>query len=197
MLNTDLLLKYGGEEKEIKKNEIIFSENNTATHFFQVVKGQVKLNNYFYNGKEFIQNIIKDNQSFGEAMLFTEHPYPYNAIAMTSTELIQIHKESLKKLLFQDKESTTTLIKTLADELYYKAILAPEISCQDAERRILFFLEYEKKASTSCTKQQYEISLTRQLLGDLTGLRVETVIRTLKILEKKGYIKILNGKIYI
>lgn len=197
MLNIDLLLKYGGEEKAIKKNEIIFSENHNATHFFQVITGQVKLNNYFYNGKEFIQNIIKENQSFGEAMLFTEHPYPYNAIAMTSTELIQIKKESLHKLILQDQDTATTLIKTLADELYYKAILAPEISCQDAERRILFFLEYEKKTNANNCKQQCEISLTRQLLGDLTGLRVETVIRTLKILEKKGYIKILNGKIYI
>ena len=42
----------------------------------------------------------------------------------------------------------------------------------------------------------YKIDLTRQQMGDLTGLRVETVIRTIKTLEKKGELKIVNRKVY-
>jgi CRP-like cAMP-binding protein len=42
----------------------------------------------------------------------------------------------------------------------------------------------------------YLINFTRQQIGDLTGLRVETVIRTIKNLEKKGALKIINRKVY-
>lgn len=45
-------------------------------------------------------------------------------------------------------------------------------------------------------KNGYKIDFTRQQMADLTGLRVETVIRAIKALEKKGTIKIINRKVY-
>lgn len=44
---------------------------------------------------------------------------------------------------------------------------------------------------------KYEVSLTRQQLADLTGLRVETVIRTIKNLATKKKLEIINRKIFI
>ena len=43
----------------------------------------------------------------------------------------------------------------------------------------------------------FMVELSRQQLADLTGLRVETVIRTIKQLEKQEYLKIIEGKIYL
>ena len=56
-------------------------------------------------------------------------------------------------------------------------------------------LTYLKKDSNISGK--YEVSLTRQQLADLTGLRVETVIRTIKNLATKKKLEILNRKIFI
>ena len=36
---------------------------------------------------------------------------------------------------------------------------------------------------------------TRQQLADMTGLRVETVVRTVKTMEQQGALEIADGKI--
>jgi len=44
--------------------------------------------------------------------------------------------------------------------------------------------------------KNYKVELTRQQLADLTGLRVETVIRSIKKLEQKGELLIKDRKVY-
>jgi CRP-like cAMP-binding protein len=40
------------------------------------------------------------------------------------------------------------------------------------------------------------IELTRKELSNMTGLRIETIIRTIKKMEKDGKLKIVNGKVF-
>lgn len=44
--------------------------------------------------------------------------------------------------------------------------------------------------------QKYQVGLTRQYIADLTGLCIETVIRSVKTLEKEGSLDIRGHKIY-
>ncbi len=41
------------------------------------------------------------------------------------------------------------------------------------------------------------VRLTRQQMADMTGLRVETVIRTIRNMYRKGEILLEKGKVYI
>lgn len=75
--------------------------------------------------------------------------------------------------------------------------MASEISSQDPRHRILRLLDYLKQSVLkNKTPFSFQVDLTRQQLADLTGLRVETVIRVIKDLEKKGELKIKNRKVY-
>ena len=89
------------------------------------------------------------------------------------------------------------MIENLAQRLHYKSVMAAEISTEDAEHRLLQLFDYSI-AYFNFKKEEdgYHIELTRQQIGDLTGLRVETVIRTIKTLEKKEEVKIINRKVY-
>ena len=51
-----------------------------------------------------------------------------------------------------------------------------------------------KQGIDHATREQ--ICLTRQEIADFTGLRVETVIRTLKRMEQENKIEIRNRKLY-
>jgi CRP/FNR family transcriptional regulator, cyclic AMP receptor protein len=44
-------------------------------------------------------------------------------------------------------------------------------------------------------KHEYVVPFTRQQLADMSGLRVETVIRTIKKMEGDGKLKIVGRKI--
>ncbi|MTG98491.1 MULTISPECIES: Crp/Fnr family transcriptional regulator [Myroides] len=198
MIDKETLFEFGAIEKVYRKGDRIFTLNDHACNYYQVLSGQVMLINYLSSGKEFIQQIFSKNESFGEAMLFNDTTYPYNAVAMKDAVILELSKDKFYKLLWAVPKCVPGILKDMANELYYKSLMAPEISCQDAQGRILVFLDFYKKQHAPQSKKfGYLINLTRQQIADLTGLRVETVIRTLKHLDTEGFIKINSSKIFI
>lgn len=197
MIAVPLLEKYGGFRKNFKSGEVIFQEGNLPLYYFQIILGEVKMNNYNDEGKEFIQGIFYANHCFGEPPVFIEQVYPANAVAVTDTELIIIAKAKLLDLLKNNPDISLEFIKNLSQRLYYKSVMAAEISSQDPEHRILRLIDYSvKQLNFKEEEQGFHIHFTRQQIADLTGLRVETVIRAIKSLEKKGDLKIINRKVY-
>lgn len=196
MIRLDLLLDNGGILREVKKNEVIFKAGQFPSYYYQVVKGDVKMNNYSEDGKEFIQGIFSPGRSFGEPPLFINEPYPANAIAISNGVILQITKTLFDEMLYKFPEISIEINKSLARRLYYKAIMAPELSSQSPDKRLLKLLHYLKNQNPTAS-EYYLVELSRQQLADLTGLRVETVIRTIKQLEKQAHLKIIEGKIYL
>lgn len=196
MVDLNLLFEFGGERRKVKKNEVIFEEGTFPAFYYQIIEGEVKMNNFTEDGKEFIQNIFTEGQSFGEPPLFIDEPYPANAMAIVPSVLVQIPKNSFYTLLNEYPEVSLIINKSLARRLYYKSVMAPEISSQDPQKRLLTLMDYLKAHYGEDPEVDYVIPMTRQQLADLTGLRVETVIRTIKQLEKDGELKIIQRKIY-
>jgi len=197
MIAIDLLEKYGALKKSFTKNETIFEEGNLPTHYYQIISGEVKMSNYNDDAREFIQGIFYKEQSFGEPPLFLNQKYPANAIAVEDSEVLLLPKNSFMKLLEENSAISLKIIENLAQRLYYKSVMAAEMSTQEPEHRVLKLIDHGI-AYFNFQKDEngYLINFTRQQIGDLTGLRVETVIRTIKALEKKGVLKIINRKVY-
>jgi len=197
MISENLLLDFGAKIISYPKGTQLFREGDTALNFNQVVSGEVKMNNYNLDGKEFIQGIFSSGQSFGEPPLFADVKYPANAEAILDSEIIQLHKSQFFNLLAAHPDIHLKMTETLAKRLFYKAIMVSEISSQEPEHRILRILDYLKKHVHRIEEKfAFKVDLTRQQIADLTGLRVETVIRATKALEKKGELKIKNRKVY-
>lgn len=196
MIDEELLIQFGAEIRKVKKNEIIFEIGHFPNFYYQIKEGNVKMNNFTEDGKEFIQNIFIKGQSFGEPPLFIDEPYPANAVAVTKGKVLQINKLAFYEMLQQHPEVSLALNKSLARRLYYKSIMAPELSSQSPEKRLLKLLNYLKKREKE-KGIEFVVDLSRQQLADLTGLRVETVIRSIKKIEKKGELQIKNGKIVL
>ncbi|MRX37887.1 cyclic nucleotide-binding domain-containing protein [Flavobacterium sp. LC2016-23] len=197
MIATDLLEKYGASKKFYEKASTVFEEGKLPTHYYQIVSGEIKMNNYNDDGREFIQGIFYKNQSFGEPPLFLNQKYPASAVAVGETWILCLPKPNFMKLLEENPAVSIKIIENLAQRLYYKSVMAAEISTHEPEHRVLklidhgiFYFNFKKETNG------YLINFTRQQIGDLTGLRVETVIRAIKALEKKGELKIINRKVY-
>lgn len=197
MIEKELLESYGAVERRYNKSEIIFEANTHPHYYYQVFVGEVKMNNYNEEGKEFIQGFFKAGESFGEPPLFIERTYPANAVAVEDSIILAIKKEYFSKLLLDHPKIAILIIEKLAQRLHYKATMAAEIASEDPEHRVLQLIDYSiKHFNLSEDEKGYLVDFTRQQIGDLTGLRVETVIRAIKSLEKKGLLKINNRKVY-
>jgi len=197
MITINLLEEYGGIIKHFKNGALIFEEGKQPLYYYQIISGEIKMNNYNDEGKEFIQGIFYKNQCFGEPPLFIDQVYPANAVAVIDSEIITITKNKFLDLLKNNSDISLKIIKNLSQRLYYKSVMAAEISSQDPEHRVLRLIDYSiEQLNFKKEEAGYLINFTRQQIGDLTGLRVETVIRAIKSLEKKGDLKIINRKVY-
>lgn len=197
MVPEDILLDFGAKKVAYTKGDRLFSEGEGAQNFYQIASGEIKMNNFNADGKEFIQGFFNSGQSFGEPPLFANVNYPANAEATNDSEVLQLHKEKFFELLTSYPDIHLKITETLAKRLFYKAMIASEISSQEPEHRILRVLDYLKKHVHKVEGQyKFKVNLTRQQIADLTGLRVETVIRAMKALEKKEELIIKNRKVY-
>ncbi|MDV6167601.1 Crp/Fnr family transcriptional regulator [Flavobacterium sp. DG1-102-2] len=196
MISESLLLEFGANKLNLKKGENLFYAGDMPKYFFQIAEGELKMNNFNDEGKEFIQGIFTAGMSFGEPPLFIGKPYPANAEALTDAWVYALPKGVFFDLLRKNPDVNLALSVTLSQRLYFKSIMASEISSQDAEHRIIKLIDYFKEIVGLTPNEHYKVLLTRQQIADLTGLRVETVIRAIKNLEKKDLLKITAGKIF-
>jgi CRP-like cAMP-binding protein len=196
MINESILQQYGATEIKLEKGEHLFHENQKAAHYYQIKSGKMKMFNLNADGKIFTQGHFETGGSFGEPPLFTDSNYPACTVAEENSCLLKLSKAKFFKLLKENPEIHFEITRMLATRLLYKSMQLKEISSFKPEHRILSLIDYLKKEEGLPEHEKFEVSLTRQHIADLTGLRVETVIRSVKTLEKEGSLKLIGHKIY-
>lgn len=196
MIIEYLLISFGAETKNYKAGDIIFREEEFPLYYYQIKTGKIKLNNYTEDGKEFIQNIFSDGHSFGESLLFVDRPYPMNAVAMEDSDIFRMPKQNFLDLIRDNPEISLNIYQCLAERMYYKYIMFYNLSFQNPVSKLKLLMDYLKSYHEDKAPYSFQIPLTRQQLASLTGLCVETVIRTIKQMEKEKIVKIEKRKIY-
>lgn len=194
-IDQELLTTWGGVYKTYDKHDHIFMESEHPRYYYQIVEGSIKMYNSNEAGKEYIQGVFGPGQSFGEPVLFINEPYPASAVCTQKTILLRISLENFHKILAEYPELLKRFVILFANRIYSKSITAREIANNNPEHRILAFLNSYKKQHVE-TKGKILIPYTRQEIANFTGLRVETVIRTLLKIQKSNKIEIRQPKLY-
>lgn len=185
------LLEKGYSVKEFPKDTIIYEPDMQPRFVYFIKSGEIRMVTVNNDGKEFIQGVFKAGQYFGEPALLINKPYLAYTIASKNSEIILVNRVDFFNLLKDDSEFSMDLIKVLSKRLFYKSMMLEELANEKAEHRletIISFLFADISAGES-------LKVTRQDLADMTGLRVETVIRVVKQLASKDLFVLKSGKI--
>lgn len=196
MIDVDILLALGAAYKKVAAGEIIFREGTEATFYHQLESGSVRWVNIDDDGKEFIQSLIEPGESFGEMPLFDGEPFAATAIAETDSVIIRLHSSSFHQLLMERPDIHFAFSKMMSQRIRYKFLLLKELSKHDPENSIISLLNHMKQTRKNICGKCNKVNLTRQQIANMTGLRVETVIRTMRHLHDKGKLLIEKGKVY-
>ena len=196
MINIDTMVAWGATYKKISRGEIIFHEGALSSFYYQLVTGRVRWVNINDEGKEFIQTIIEPGECFGELPLFDDEPFAATAIADEDSVIIRLHRSTFHQLLKESPELHFTFTKLLTQRLRFKFLILKELANHNPENSISTLLIYFKQTQRNICTKCNRIKLTRQQIADMTGLRVETVIRTIRMLHNKGQLIIDKGKVY-
>lgn len=197
MIPIDIALERGGCYKDYEEGEPIYQTGAPAHFYYQLVAGRVRWCNVLEDGKEVLHNMIVPGDSFGELPLFDEEPYAATAIAGTSTTVIRLGMETFHEILRDHPEIHRTFTRNIAKKLRFKffltELLAETASVDIVTKLIRYFIDNNQFICSDCRR----LMLTRQELANMVGLRVETVIRVIRQMEKSDQLDIVKGKVFL
>src|SRR4051812_23877095 len=71
-----------------KKNQIIYSQHESATEVYLVVDGKVRVFRTAYGGKRLLVDIYRNDEFFGESVLAGQLNRPESAVAYENTSVM-------------------------------------------------------------------------------------------------------------
>ena len=164
----------------IKKGHILFREEDKCKYLAIVLKGSMSITSFTLLGHEIIYNTIKENEMFGNNLLFSKKPYYKGDVsANEDSEVALLKKEDVIYLL---KNNNSFLNHFLSANSEFGIRLNSKIkllSLESAEDRLIYYLDINDNNITfdSITSLAKELSLQR-----------ETLSRLISKLEKNGTI---------
>ena len=171
--------------KELRKGETLFYENDRCGEIGIVKYGKLLITSYPENGNPIIYNRLKEDDMFGNNLLFSSQPfYKGDVIAESDSGIILIKKDVLIGFLEENTDFLLAYLQIQADSgkrLHSRIRLLSIDSAQ--ERFITYLRENGNKITYSSVSD----------LADDLFIRRETLSRLLsKLIKNKVVIK--DGK---
>lgn len=170
-----------------RKNEIAFHEGELCSSICIVLKGLFDIVSYSYKGKEILYNSVKQNEMFGNNLIFSSEPfYRGNVIAKKESEIAIIEQPTFLYLMKNNEDFLKEYLRVQSE--FGKSLNAKIklLSFSLAEERLNYYLLMHN----GLINYKYITSLADQL-----NLTREVLSRLLSKLEKEGKIKRTNKTI--
>lgn len=135
-------------------------------------------------------DIIGADELLAPESIIRKSAHDYQFYFTTDGILLKVLLPGFNEMLSFKDDRYLYLVELLSEKLIFHKKIHICKSIHNAEERLLAFLTIINKKLGTAYKT---IPLTRSELGCITGLRTETIIRTVKNLEKKGRL-FLNSK---
>jgi len=177
--------------RAIAKGEILFQRGDPPHGFYHVVAGQVKLALSSREGSEKVVEIIGAGNSFGEAVMFLDRPYPVFAEALVNSELIQVSQSAVFSLLDDDPSFARGMLAGMAIRLHTLIRDVESYSMRSATERVTGYLLSEANAAPCASGDPVvHLPASKQVIASRLNLTPETFSRTLHLLVEQGLIRV-------
>ncbi|MEW5919871.1 MAG: Crp/Fnr family transcriptional regulator [Bacillota bacterium] len=186
-------------QKSVRKNSIIFSQEEVNESVYFIHKGRVRLSSFDKNGNEKSIVIVSEGNIIGEVSAKERIPAIVTATAVTDCTLFYMPSDLFSQKVLASPVLSERLILEL---MYLVRILTGhirDISFMDASERVVTYLFKLSNNYGLDTPQGRKITIrfTHQEMADLTGTCRVTVSKIMKSLDKSKVIKKIDGHLYI
>lgn len=182
--------------RNYKKGQIIFFEGDISDKLYIINKGKVKIFKYTKEGKEQILYILTNGDFTGDLSLLKKGKLEFNAEALEDTAVCTLTKEDFDKILEKNPQITLKILEVVHDRLVSLENLIQRLSTKDVEARIAGVILTLMNNFGEETKGGIvlELPLSREEIGNYSGLTRETVSRTLTGMQDSGIIELVGNK---
>jgi CRP-like cAMP-binding protein len=179
--------------------ENVFYQGDTASRFYLVIEGHLKLYRTSASGQEKVVEVMRPGNTFAEALMFNNKPfYPVSAQAVSNCKLISFDNDTYLKILKTNPEAGIAIMANMSIRLHNDLNEIEMLSVENAKNRLLLFLMQNIKDKIG-NEGVIELDIPKRTLASLLSIQPETFSRLLKkmtteglIEESKGLIRIVN-----
>jgi CRP/FNR family transcriptional regulator, dissimilatory nitrate respiration regulator len=181
------------------KGEVLFTEGESASGFFLLATGSVKLSKISSDGKEKVLHFAYAGETFAEAAFFGDGRYPAEARALEKVEALYFPRDSFMGLLERNPRFSLNLIVTLSLSVRRFARQIEELTFAEVPSRLAAYLiELAAKKSTSFQGKTYiDLEIRKGELASHLSTVSETLSRALKKLKDEGVIDVKGSRVVI
>ncbi len=183
-----------------RRGEILFHRGEHAEGFYVLIYGQVKLSFVSARGNEKVVDVRGPGETFGEAVMFMEHPAVVTAHVLNDCLLLMVPRSAVFEELERDPRFARRMLAGLSKRLHYLMGELESASMRFGSQRLVSYLLNDCESSlggdavlqvrlpTSKGEVASRLNLTRQhfsrILRELTaeGL-IEVRGRTVRICD--------------
>lgn len=173
------------------RNSLIVQESEKCSSIGLLLEGTLSVQQLSAAGDTIILNYISKGESFGEGVLFSKDPlYRFSVLSMSSSVVLFIPLEQVKKLLEESSMFKTNYIAFLSDRLQLMKNKISILSRKDVRSRLLIYLSAESRKAGSLS---FILPHTRTEIAEQLGVARPSIPRELLRMQKDRLIR-LNGR---
>lgn len=179
------LIDLMGVAMRFERDGEIFAEDDAADYIYKVVRGAVRLSKLMSDGRRQIGAFYLAGDVFG---LEADDVHAFSAESIGDSEILLVKRNTLIAEAVRDGDMVRQLWAHTVEHLRQAQGHMLLLGRKNAQERIAAFLV--EMAERLHSAGSVMLPMSRQDIADYLGLTIETVSRTLTLLERNGVIAI-------
>ncbi|GHT93358.1 Crp/Fnr family transcriptional regulator [Betaproteobacteria bacterium] len=190
------------KEIRVDKGAFLFNKGDPCKGFHLLLSGRVKLAVISPQGQEKVVELIKPDQTFGEALMFAEKPYIVSAQALADSHLLHFSRRVVFEELERNPRLARKMIAGLSMRLHRLVADVEDYSLHSGKQRIVGYLlrEAEGDEIDNTTPKRavvIKLSINKSTLASRLNMTQEHFSRLLRELIDLGLFSVKGHSIHI
>ena len=188
----------GTREVHAMRGEVLFRKGDPCDGFHLVVYGQIKLAFTSPSGVEKVVELMGPGQSFGEAVMFTERPYPVYSQALVDSMLLHIAKAVVFEEIERDPAFARKMIGGLSRRLHSLVSDLESYTLHSGMQRVIgYLLRGEPEKGNQDAPLSVALPSSKTIIASRLNLTPEHFSRILHDLMEAGLIRVEGRSVTI
>lgn len=186
----------GATQLDMPRAARVLSRGDQLEGLYAVLSGSLKLYMLSCNGDERVLRVMRDGDSFGEAIMFNAIPSPVFVDTLTPAQLLYLPRAHVADALARHPDFTTSMLRNMSGLM--RDLIADLDACclQNAAQRIASFLLREAGCAAALPAQVC-LPAAKAVVASTLNVSAETFSRELHRLQHDGVIRVERRVIHI
>ena len=183
-------------EQRVSRGETLFRRGDMANGFYVVIFGQIKLVIDSPQGDEKVVEIVNQRQSFCEAVMFLNRPYPVSAVSLNDTLLLHVPKSALDTSLAEDPTFARAMLAGLSARLHALVKDVESYSIRSTTQRVIGYL-LQQCPDDADGEMTVELPTSKLIVASRLSITPETLSRIFGKLQHDNLIRVQGRSVII